>query len=274
MYKYNITSREPTLYLSDFIIVIGTLLENKNEPLSNFIRYKLEDINTTIIYFSPIDYNRIVSSNMHFIKYEIESEEIIFALLLKYFLNNQNNLINNFIEGLDIGHLSAEINIGEEEFEDIKELSISKRKHSIFVGKDVVEHNKSINILNILNQIHLSTSFDIFLCYEYWTKYHSLIKTKNFTKELSHISELNDYNGVVVYKYKKSTSNNNILIGGETLLKLLNIIGNDIINIKFSQVVIKSKFILDTNLKGNICLLIYSNDINCSSYVYQSLDII
>ena len=118
-----------------------------------------------------------------------------------------------------------------------------------------------------------NTFFDVLMCNNLWSKYKKFIQEPSFTKELDDISQLNDYNGTIIYKYKKSNSNSNILIGSQTLAKLSNIKYNDTIDIKLSVDIFKAKFILNNNLKGNIGLWIYSEDIEFSAYPYQNIKI-
>lgn len=106
-------SRVEEIKNSDFIISIGTFFENDN------YRSLIEQSNAKFVYMFPIDKEELKSKYFSFAKYEVGSEEAVLALILNFFASNYDSKTKEFLEDLDLGYLSAECSVGEEEFEDI-----------------------------------------------------------------------------------------------------------------------------------------------------------
>ena len=86
---------------------------------------KSEEKKAKFVYMHPIEDVTLQSNITQFIKYEVGSEEGV-AALLAYTLLEDKELpeeIEDILEDLDIGYLSAESNVGEEELESMYELT-------------------------------------------------------------------------------------------------------------------------------------------------------
>ena len=143
--------------------------------------------NSKNYFFSPL--NRALE-NVTNICYEVESEEGVIALLA-YFLCKREKLNKeqiDFLESLDIGYLSSECNVGEEELEELQNL-IKDSKEALFeVGKDLLYHKRFANIQALLHLLK-----------------ESLTLQCNFAlnnKRLSAIGEISENNGLIVYLQK------------------------------------------------------------------------
>ena len=113
------------------------------------------------IYLNPIDNFDLKKYYSKLTKYEVGSEEGIVALLLYTFVRSSNERIQTYIEDLDIGYISAESSAGEEEFEEMYEMSLNKKNKIIILGEDIFTHIKIDNIIKICSLIQKYSDFNI-----------------------------------------------------------------------------------------------------------------
>jgi len=252
------------------------MLDNTNEELSSSVQKAIKNNNASVVYMHPVDDKKIQNNSSSYIKYEVGSEEGICALLVEYFVKNCDDIIEEYIDELDIGYLSAETSIGEEEFEDMVELSIKKKNKMIVISKDILGHEKVLNISKLLGVLNKYSDITIVIDPSVDDKNLNLIQNYN-NEYLEEVDELEAYDGTVIYNYGQSDTNE--LVGGASFARVAKINDNDEIIIKHGDKSIKSKFRQDLKLQGTIALNVVTseelknNDWINSGYSYKQVKI-
>ena len=145
------------------IIVLGSRV-NDDAPMVKFhISMASKRQRAKITYMHPIEDPSISNIITQFMKYEVGSEEGVVALLAKTLLDEKElpTEINKYLSELDVGNLSAESNIGEEELEQLAKGLLKKSDFTLVVGTDLYEHPKAENIAKILGIIEAHSDFDL-----------------------------------------------------------------------------------------------------------------
>ncbi|HSR73272.1 MAG TPA: hypothetical protein VLL31_00380 [Sulfurovum sp.] len=141
-----------TLAASDIVVSFGVWFEDEAIASSRSIRTILEEKKGTFVYMHPIEDAALQSMITQFIKYEAGSEEGV-AALLAYALLEGKALPENIKESLeefDIGYLSAESNVGEEELESVSECIDKNTTISLLIGSDLYAHPKAVQIATLV----------------------------------------------------------------------------------------------------------------------------
>jgi len=95
----------------------------------------------------------------------VGSEEGVAALLAKTLLEEKElpSNVSAYLDDLDIGNLSAESNIGEEEFSLLKKSLRKKSGFTLVAGADLYGHPQAENIAKLLGLIERYSDFDVLL---------------------------------------------------------------------------------------------------------------
>ncbi len=243
------------------------------------------------IYMHPIEDDRL-EDVAQFIKYEPGSEEGVVALLLELFLRDKKlpQELEEYIEELDIGFLSGESSISEEELEELLDRVKSKKKVILVVGSDIFNHEKVENIARILATIQEYSNIELSIAAPHFkakgvSLISSLIKEPkgNIVKlesleatleeiadslgvklrelessfsskvlELKDVDELPSFDGVVIYCVDNLSENS--LIGTKQFSMVAKVSNGDIVEFKVGSKSLKRVFSIDTSLKGTIAL--------------------
>jgi len=152
-----------TISQSDYIISIGSKLIYDNPMVKFHINKASKHKRAEFIYMHPIHDESIKHIYTQFVKYEVGSEEGVSALLAYYFAKTSNidEVTNSYLDDLDIGYLSAESNVGEEELELMYAKSIGKGQKTLIIGEDIITHHRSSNIAKLLALLELYGGFNI-----------------------------------------------------------------------------------------------------------------
>ncbi len=143
-----------TLAASDVVISFGTWFQSESTESTTtaLVQKVLGEKKPKLVYMHPIEDATLQTSITQFIKYEVGSEEGV-AALLAYALLKDKELakeIEDILEDLDIGYLSAESNVGEEELESMYSLIGSKTTVSLIIGSDLYTHPKAGQIAKLI----------------------------------------------------------------------------------------------------------------------------
>jgi len=154
-----------TISDSRAIIVLGSKINNDNPMVKYHITMASKHNQSRVAYMHTIEDTEIQNIVTQFIKYEVGSEEGVVALLADRLLKDIELPVKKreFLDSLDIGYLSAESNIGEEELDALAKSLIKKRGFSLIVGEDLYSHPRAKNIAKILGLIETYTDFNILL---------------------------------------------------------------------------------------------------------------
>ena len=120
---------------SDYIITFGSFLASDNEIIKDSIIQAIAKNSAEFIYMHPVDNVDLRVYYSQIIKYEVGSEEGITALLLDTFIKHASSAVQEYIDDLDIGYISAESSAGEEEFEEALEKLEDKEEAVLIVGR-------------------------------------------------------------------------------------------------------------------------------------------
>jgi len=148
---------------SDAVIILGTRIDDDSHQLKYQTTMASKRNRAKVIYMHPIEDLNIQHIVTQFIKYEVESEEGVVALLADTLLQDIEipTDIRDILDDLDIGNLSAESNVGEEELEDLAKSLKRKKDISIVVGADLYAHPRAKNIAKMLALLERYAGFSI-----------------------------------------------------------------------------------------------------------------
>jgi NADH-quinone oxidoreductase subunit G len=154
---------QKSLSKSDAIVVLGTRVKDDAPMVKNHIAMAAKREKAKVVYMHPIEDSAIQNIVTKFAKYEPGSEEAIVAMLLELFTREAElpEEIKNFIDELDIGYLSAESSISEEELDSIKAEFWKKKRFTLVVGEDIYNHARVENIAKIVAAIEKFTNFEL-----------------------------------------------------------------------------------------------------------------
>ncbi len=148
---------------SDVILSFATRLRDDAPMVKNHIAMASKRKKAKVIYMHPIEDSRIGNLITRFIKYEPGSEEGVAALLLEL-LTKESSLpesLKTTIDDLDIGNLSGESSVSEEELEAIKCDFWKRKNFTLIVGADIYNHPRVENIAKIFAAIEKFSNFKL-----------------------------------------------------------------------------------------------------------------
>ncbi len=148
---------------SDLVLTFGVWLEDKRAESMSVLCDILKENKPKVVYMHPIEDRVLHSDITQFIKYEVGSEEGVAALLVQVLLKEKKlpEEIEESMEALDIGYLSAESNVGEEELDAVYELISESGAVSVIIGSDLYMHPKAEQIAKLLALLERYTPFNI-----------------------------------------------------------------------------------------------------------------
>jgi len=148
---------------SQGIIVLGSRINDDNPMVKYHITMASRRKRARVIYMHPMEDYSMKEIITQFIKYEVGSEEGVTALLARTLINSDDENIKNYLDDLDIGNLSAESNIGEEELADLSKSLNRKSGFSLVIGSDLYNHPQAKNIAKLLGLIEIHTNFEVLI---------------------------------------------------------------------------------------------------------------
>ena len=157
LYSGNLKSLEK----SQMAIVLGSRVYDDAPMVKFALSTATKREKAQVAYLHPIEDKRLQNIVTKFIKYEVGSEEGVVALLANLLIEDAPDEIKKYLDDLDIGYLSAESNVSEEELDELKALMWKKRKFSLVVGEDIYNHPEVENIATLLALIEKYSKFDL-----------------------------------------------------------------------------------------------------------------
>ncbi len=250
---------------SDFILTFGIFLSDTNKEIFQAIQEAKQNNSADVVYMHAVDTLSLKDFYTQFIKYEAGSEEGVSSLLLDTFVKNSNDKLQEYINDLDIGYISAESSAGEEEFEEILELSEEKNNKVLVIGEDILNHKRVKNILKILALIEKYSDFKI-VC-------QKQISLED--EELEEVEELLPFNGTVIYSYIDKEKDEDIVYGSASFARIAKIEDESEILIKSSMGETKKRFKINPALQSTIaiCATLENKDFLSAGYNYKPVKI-
>ena len=150
---------------SDYIILIGSRIARDNPGIKYAINMAVKQNKAEFIYMHPIDDISLHTKYTQFVKYEVGSEEAVLAMILYYLLKDKNipQNIQDYINDIDIGYISGESSVGEEEIELMLKKLIRKQQATLIIGADIYKHKRAKNIAKMVALIEKYAGFKIVL---------------------------------------------------------------------------------------------------------------
>ena len=187
---YSATNK--TLQDSDSIIMIGTRISRDNPAVKYSANIAVKKRRANFIYMHPIDDLNLQNKYNQFVKYEAGSEEGVIALLASYLIKDIPAQYEEYFDELDIGNLSGDCSVGEEEFEDIVKKLIRSKNKTLVIGEDIYAHKKAKNIAKLVGLIEKCTDFNVMI-----------IPSQTNTLGVSLICDLDEKGGEKVVGYNE-----------------------------------------------------------------------
>jgi len=159
------TASMKDLSKSDAVVVFGSRLKDDAPMVKYHLSMAAKREKAKVVYMHPIEDGAIQNLVTKFVKYEPGSEEAILALLLELFTRGKElpNEIKEFIDELDIGYLSAESAISEEELDAIKQEFWKRKRYTLVIGEDIFNHDRVESIAKIVAAIEKFTEFKVLI---------------------------------------------------------------------------------------------------------------
>ncbi|WP_232087489.1 2Fe-2S iron-sulfur cluster-binding protein [Sulfurovum sp. ST-21] len=152
-----------TLSQSTAVIIFGSRINNDSPTVKYHINMASKWHRARVIYMHPMEDAEIKNIVTQFIKYEVGSEEGAAALLAHALLEDAElpKTLRASLDDLDIGNLSAESNIGEEELEALKKSLLKKHGFSLVVGSDLYTHPRAEQIAKLVALLEQYAGFNV-----------------------------------------------------------------------------------------------------------------
>lgn len=150
---------------SDAIIMVGTRISRDNPGVKYNVNKAIKKHGSEFIYMHPIDDANLETKYTQFVKYEVGAEEAVLAMLAAYILEDKDidNDIKDYLEDLDIGYLSGESSVGEEEYENIISRLKRRKNKTLIIGSDIYGHQRAENIAKLVGIIDKYSDFNVVL---------------------------------------------------------------------------------------------------------------
>jgi len=147
------------------VITLGSRLHDDNPQVHYHVTMASKRHRARVIYMHPLEDSSIQNIVTQFIKYEVGSEEGVAALLVDTLLTETEipDAVREILDDLDIGNLSAESNVGEEELETLASALQRKQPLSLIVGSDLYAHPRAENIAKLLALLERYAGFSVML---------------------------------------------------------------------------------------------------------------
>lgn len=148
---------------SKAVIILGTKVYDDSPTVKYHINMASKWHRARVSYMHPLEDLEMKNIVTQFIKYEAGSEEGVSALLVEMLLREIEvpETVKSFLSDLDIGNLSAESNVGEEELEALRKSLIKKSGFSLVVGSDLYAHPRAAQIAKILALLERYADFNV-----------------------------------------------------------------------------------------------------------------
>ncbi|NOQ30668.1 MAG: 2Fe-2S iron-sulfur cluster binding domain-containing protein [Helicobacteraceae bacterium] len=176
---------------SDYVITLGSSVSRDN-PMIRFALATAVNINrANVAYLHPIEDYKLENLVTQFIRYEVGSEEGVMAMLLEAFASDEAKEEQKaFFSELDMGYISGESNVNEDEIKNLKSKMLRKKSPVIVIGADVMAHPSSSNIAKMVALLEKSSEFKVVI-----------IPTNTNTLGVSMICDLDSEEGSSVVGY-------------------------------------------------------------------------
>ncbi len=155
-FKINYKMSEESLNLlkeSGLCVLFGGF---SNACLNENERLILENINQLKLPYAllrPLQDTRDLQENCLFASYEINTEAAVLALILRGILEKTSRLKGHILEEVDVGYLSSEANMSEEELQELTALIIKAKKRVLVLNREITKHANNAFLYTLLSEL-------------------------------------------------------------------------------------------------------------------------
>ncbi len=138
---------------SDLCVLFGGF---SNACLNENERWVLENINQSkrpYALLRPLQDTRDLQENCLFASYEIHTEAAVLALILRGILEKTSQLKGHVLEKIDVGYLSSEANMSEEELQELIALIIKAKKRALVLNREITKHADNAFLYTLLSEL-------------------------------------------------------------------------------------------------------------------------
>ncbi len=138
---------------SDLCVLFGGF---SNACLNENERWILGSINQSkrpYALLRPLQDTRDLQENCLFASYEIHTEAAILALILRGILEKTSQLKGHVLEKVDVGYLSSEANMSEEELQELIALIVKAKKRVLVLNREITKHADNAFLYTLLSEL-------------------------------------------------------------------------------------------------------------------------
>ncbi|MCQ2934371.1 hypothetical protein JT173_02585 [Helicobacter pylori] len=272
-FKINYKMTKDSLNLlekSDLCVLFGGF---SNACLNENERWILENINQSkrpYALLRPLQDTRDLQENCLFASYEINTEAAILALILRGILEKTSSLKGHVLEKIDVGYLSSEANMSEEELQELIALIIKAKKRALVLNREITKHANNAflytllsGLQNYLEILHIpcddsstTTAFYDSKDQEWLLETalkESILPFESELKDLESLERMGEANGSFVYVSYKSLETPKLSFSKQ--FKIANKIKHSKAKFQISNQTLECELEESPHLKGLIAIL-------------------
>ncbi|MGN8443461.1 hypothetical protein J5D26_06025 [Helicobacter pylori] len=272
-FKINYKLSEDSLNLlekSDLCVLFGGF---SNACLNENERWILESISQSkrpYALLRPLQDTRDLQENCLFASYEIHTEAAVLALILRGILEQTSQLKGHVLEKIDVGYLSSEANMSEEELQELIALIVKAKKRVLVLNREITKHANNAFLYTLLSGLQNYLEILHIPCYDssattafYDSKDQEwLLETalkegvlpfESELKDLESLEQISEANGSFVYVSYKSLKTPKLSFSKQ--FKIANKIKHSKAKFQISNQTLECELEESPNLKGLIAIL-------------------
>lgn len=218
----------------------------------------------------PLQDTRDLQENCLFASYEIHTEAAVLALILRGILEQTSQLKGHVLEKIDVGYLSSEANMSEEELQELIALIIKAKKRALVLNREIAKHADSAFLYTLLSGLQNYLEILHIPCYDssattafYDSKdqewlletalKESVLPFESELKDLESLERINEANGSFVYVSYKSLETPKLSFSKQ--FKIANKIQHSKAKFQISNKTLECELEESSHLKGLIAIL-------------------
>ncbi len=255
---------------SDLFVLFGGFSNaclNENERL---ILGSINQSKRPYALLRPLQDTRDLQENCLFASYEINTEAAILALILRGILEKTSQLKGHVLEKVDVGYLSSEANMSEEELQELIALIIKAKKRVLVLNREITKHADNAFLYTLLSELqnyleilHIpcndsgaTTAFYDFKDQEWLLETafkEGILPFESELKNLESLEQISEANGSFVYVSYKSLETPKLSFSKQ--FKIANKIKHSKAGFQISNQTLECELEESPHLKGLIAIL-------------------
>ncbi|WQT63134.1 hypothetical protein E5D94_06210 [Helicobacter pylori] len=272
-FEINYKMTKDSLHLlekSDLCVLFGGFSNaclNENERL---ILGSINQSKRPYALLRPLQDTRDLQENCLFASYEIHTEAAILALILRGILEKTSQLKGHALEKVDVGYLSSEANMSEEELQELIVLIVKAKKRALVLNREITKHANNTFLYTLLSGLqsyleilHIPCDDSSATTAFYDSKDQEwLLETalkegvlpfESELKDLESLEQISEANGSFVYVSYKSLKTPKLSFSKQ--FKIANKIKHSKAKFQISNQTLECELEESPNLKGLIAIL-------------------